>query len=175
MDEKELLDIVDEHDNIIGKDTKENKYKNNLISRNVILFVLDGKNNLIITKRASHKKTYPNLYDVSACGNVRSGEHPDKAAQRELFEELGVNCGLQFVGKLFLEFLDRGNQLRFYSYIYLGRHHGEIKLNKELSELKKIPFEKVEKLVLENQQEFTPGFIKDFRLVKEFLGSPNSS
>ncbi len=54
IDEEEYVDIVDEHDKIIGKDTKENKLKKSLISRNVIIFVLDNDKNLLITKRSPH-------------------------------------------------------------------------------------------------------------------------
>ena len=169
IDEDEYLDIVDENDKIIGKDTKENKIKNSLISRNVVIFVLDQNKNLLITKRAPHKKTCPNKYDVSAVGNVKAGESPEKAAKRELKEELNIECELKFTGKLLNEFYDSSLFLRYYSYVFIGVHHGNVELGKELSELKKIPLKDVEELVNKNKDQFTPGFLKDFELVKEHL------
>ena len=169
IDEEEYVDIVDEHDNVIGKDTKENKYSKGLISRNVVIFVLDKENNLLITKRSPQKKTYPNKYDVSAVGNVKSGEKPEQAAKRELEEELNINCEVNFAGKIFLEFFDSNIMLRYYTYVFLGTYDGEIVLGTELTEHQKIPLKDVEKLVNRNKDQFTPGFLKDFELVKEHL------
>ncbi len=169
IDEEEYVDIVDENDIVIGKETKENKIKKNLISRNVIIFVVDKNKNLFITKRSPHKRTCPNMYDVSAVGNIKSGESPEKAAERELKEELNIKCDLKFFGKLLNEFYDGDLFLRYYSYVFLGTHHGDIKLGTELTELKKVAWKDVKSLVSSNKDQFTPGFLKDFELVKEHL------
>jgi len=169
IDEEEYVDIVDENDKIIGKDIKENKIKKKLISRNVVVFVVDKNKNLFITKRSPHKKTCPNMYDVSAVGNIKSGESPENAAKRELKEELNIQCDLEFFGKLLNEFYDGDLFLRYYSYIFLGIHHGDVKLGTELTELHKIPWKDVQSLVNNNKDKFTPGFLKDFELVERHL------
>ena len=58
IDDNHLIDIVDQNDIIIGKDTKENKFKKELISRNVVAFIKNSKNKYIIVKRSSKKKNF---------------------------------------------------------------------------------------------------------------------
>jgi len=50
-----------------------------------------------IHKRSSEKRLYPNLYGIGAGGKVDIGESPLQAAKRELYEELGVKCSLEFL------------------------------------------------------------------------------
>ena len=52
--------------------------------------IFDEKGNMLIQKRASEKKSWPNKWDVSVGGAVISGETSGEAASRELFEELGI-------------------------------------------------------------------------------------
>ena len=85
-----MLDIVDEFDNVIGTDTKANKFKKRFISRNVAIFIKDKEGKFIVAKRAASKKTFPNCIDTAACGNVKAGESYKEAALREIKEELNI-------------------------------------------------------------------------------------
>ena len=169
MDSNEMLDIVDEQDNIIGQDTKENKFKNNLISRNVAIFLIDDQKNVLVVKRSPHKKSFPNRFDVAACGNVKVGENFLEAAQREVKEELSINCDLNFLGKIFHKFNEGSQTLRYFTGKFLGVYSGEVKLNEELTEIKRLPIQEVEELIQKDPELFTPGFIKDFNFVKDKL------
>jgi isopentenyldiphosphate isomerase len=165
----EMLDIVDENDNIIGKDTKENKLKNNLITRNVVIFVLDNENRILIAKRSPTKKSFPNRYDLAACGNVKAGETYKQAAKRELKEELSIEINLKFLKKIFNEFEEKGNVIKYFTGIFLGLFSGEVKLNEEFTELKRMNIEEIQNLIDKNQDLFTPGLVRDFREVKNML------
>jgi isopentenyldiphosphate isomerase len=170
MDEdKELLDIVDEKDNVIGQDTKENKFRKELISRNVAIFILDNNKKLLIVKRSPYKKSFPNRYDLAACGNVKSGESYQEAAIREVKEELSINCNLKFFGKIFNEFKEKDIIIRYFTGIFLGYFSEEVKLNDELVELKRLSVKEVEDLINKDKELFTPGFIKDFLSAREKL------
>lgn len=167
VDDNELLDIVDEQDNIIGQDTKENKFKNDLISRNVAIFIVDDNKNVLIVKRSPNKKSFPNRFDVAACGNVKLGENFLEAAQREVKEELSINCDLKFIGKVFHKFNEDNQTLRYFTGKFLGVYSGEVKLNEELTEIKRLPVQKVEELINQDSDLFTPGFIRDFNFIKD--------
>lgn len=168
-EDKELLDIVDEQDNIITQDTKENKFKKELISRNVAIFILDDNKNLLIVKRSPQKRSFPNRYDLAACGNVKAGESYEKAADREVEEELGIKCDLMFLTKIFNKFKENDKEIKYFTGIFLGYFPGEVKLSDELVELRKLSVGEVEELVNKNKDLFTPGFVNDFLFVKDKL------
>ncbi len=116
--EQELLDIVNENDEIIGQDTKGNKFRKSLISRNVAIFILDDNKKLLITKRSSRKESFPNRYDLAACGNVKAGESYEDAAKREVTEELSIDCDLKFLGKIFNEFKEDEKTIKYFTGIF---------------------------------------------------------
>lgn len=51
----------------------------------------DGEIEILLQKRASTKRTWPNLYDISAAGHIDLGEEPITAAMREAKEEIGLD------------------------------------------------------------------------------------
>ena len=56
---------------------------------------------ILLQKRAANKRTWPNLYDVSAAGHIDLGEDPVEAAIRETHEEIGIqvhSTDLKFIG-----------------------------------------------------------------------------
>lgn len=171
MSNYELLDVVDNNDVIVGQDSKENKFAKGFISRNVAIFIVDGEGNLLITKRAPDKKTFPNRYDLAACGNVKAGESYFDAAEREVDEELSIKCELKLLKKIFNEFKDGDKELRYFTGIFLGKFSGDVSLNEELVELKRLSLEEVSKLVEQDESLFTPGFVNDFILTKNELKS----
>lgn len=169
MDEDQLLDIVDEHDQIIGKDTKENKFRKELITRNVAIFIKDTSGNFVIVKRAPTKKVFPNLLDLAACGHVDLGESYEEAAKRELKEELGIQCNVAFLNKIFNEFTENNKKIKFFTGIYLGVCDDEAKLSEETALFKKMSLSELRKAVYHNPELFTPGFVKDFKEVEHLL------
>jgi len=168
MPESEMLDIVDMNDKVIGTSTKQDKIAKGLISRNVAVFIRDGKK-LLIAKRAMHKRTFPGRYDLSACGNVAAGESYEDAARRELMEELGISCELSMLKKVFNELSSDGTTLRYFTGIFIGDFSGNVKLNDELSEAKWISVPELEKMMSDNKEAFCPFFIKDFLYARDML------
>ena len=74
INEDHLLDIVNKNDKVIGVTTKADKFKKELITRNVVAFIKDRNDKFIIVKRSPLKKVFPNLLDLAACGHVCRGE-----------------------------------------------------------------------------------------------------
>ncbi len=97
----EYLDVVDENNNVIGKETRANIHKQQLFHRAVHIIVLNSKGEMFIQKRSHLKDSYPKHWDVSAAGHLNVGESYEDAAIRELEEELGVKgVELSFVGDI---------------------------------------------------------------------------
>lgn len=84
----EYLNIVDENDNIIGVDTRNNIYDSGTSNFRVVHALIFLDNKLIVPIRSSSKQYFPNCYDFSVGGHVQAGESYDEAINREIKEEL---------------------------------------------------------------------------------------
>lgn len=63
------------------------------LSVTVCIFNSEGK--MLIQQRVPSKDDWPNLWDVSCAGSAISGDTSQTAAEREVFEELGLKINLQ--------------------------------------------------------------------------------
>ncbi len=86
----EYLDIVNDEDIVIGRETRAIVHARGLQHRgaHVLLFTPNGE--LIIQKRSASRKTYASLWDCSVSEHVQAGEDYESAARRGLREELGL-------------------------------------------------------------------------------------
>lgn len=90
-DADELLDLVDEHDRVIGTGLRSDIYRERLNSFRVInAFLINSAGQLWIPRRSAAKRIFPMCLDMSVGGHVASGESYDEAFRRELLEELGL-------------------------------------------------------------------------------------
>jgi isopentenyl-diphosphate delta-isomerase type 1 len=86
----ELFDVVDEHDVVIGQETRGRVHAQNLRHRAVHIFVFNTAGDVLLQLRSATKDKFPNCWDSSCSGHVDAGEDYDTAAWRELREELGL-------------------------------------------------------------------------------------
>ncbi|MHC5374751.1 NUDIX hydrolase [Enterococcus sp. LJL120] len=63
----------------------------------VTVLVFNSAGQLLIQKRKENKFAWPNYWDFTASGAVDFGEEIYQAAERELFEELGITVQLKNV------------------------------------------------------------------------------
>ena len=89
------IDIVDEQDVVIGTATKHEAQKKGLRHRVVRITLEDSAGNILLQKRREDKELYPGCWDTAAAGHVDAGEEYLAAAERELYEELGVVTSLE--------------------------------------------------------------------------------
>ncbi len=91
MSSDELLDVVDEHDRVVGQATRREVRHQNLRHRSVYVLVFNSEGQLFVHRRTESKDIFPGRWDVAVGGVVCAGEAYDDAARRELQEELGLN------------------------------------------------------------------------------------
>jgi len=164
------LDVVDENDNVIGKELKSKKIEQGFISRVVATYLLDLEKKFLMCKRAVHKDDAGDLWDLAVCGNVESGEAYEEAMKRELKEELNIECKLELLGKFYEEVeATKGGVLKVFCGVFVGFSDEIPKLNHELSEFKKMGFEEIETELAANPEKFCRGFQIDFENSKEKL------
>ena len=87
---REILDVVDEQDRVIGQACRDQVHAQGLKHRAVHIFLFNERGELFVQKRSATKDTFPGCYDSSASGHLDSGEDYDACARRELGEELGL-------------------------------------------------------------------------------------
>lgn len=88
---EELLDIVDEHDQVVAQARRAEAYARRLRHRVTFVLVRDRGDRIFVHRRTASKLVFPSRYDMFVGGVVQAGESYDDAALREAEEELGVS------------------------------------------------------------------------------------
>jgi isopentenyl-diphosphate delta-isomerase type 1 len=86
----EWLDIVDDHNNVIGRALRSEVHRLQLKHRSIHIAIFNQQGQILLQKRALTKDTGPGAWDSAVGGHVESGEDYDTAACRESEEELGL-------------------------------------------------------------------------------------
>lgn len=86
---EEIFDVVDERDEVVGRETRRRVHQLGLLHRAVHVLVFNARGQVFLQKRSLSKDTWPGVWDSSASGHVDAGEDYDACAVRELREELG--------------------------------------------------------------------------------------
>ncbi|REJ83083.1 MAG: isopentenyl-diphosphate Delta-isomerase [Bacteroidetes bacterium] len=94
MNEKVIL--VNEQDQEIGEMEKLEAHRKGLLHRAFSVFIFDRSGNYLLQKRNPGKYHSGGLWTNTCCGHPRPGEDTGMAAQRRLFEEMGIRCQLQY-------------------------------------------------------------------------------
>ena len=87
----EVFDVVDELDQVIGREYRREIHRRGLLHRAIHIFWLRTDGQLCLQRRSFAKDNCPGLLSTSCAGHVDSGEDYLTAAVRELREELGVS------------------------------------------------------------------------------------
>ncbi len=93
----EYLDLVNSHDEVIGKKWRSLVYTEGLSNFRVVnAFLVNRQGQLWIPRRSLNKRLFPGGLDMSMGGHVESGETYEQAFQRELMEELNIKADESF-------------------------------------------------------------------------------
>lgn len=87
---KEILDVVNEKDEIIGQASYEKIHKEKIPHHVVFAFLLNSNGEILLQLRAKTKSAYPEHWSFSFGGHVRHGESYEEGLIREAKEEVGV-------------------------------------------------------------------------------------
>lgn len=165
----ELLEYYDENnEKIIGIAEREIIHENNLWHREVAIWVINDKNEILLQRRSSNKKQGANKLSTTA-GHVDVNENVEVAALRELNEEVGLE--VNFEDLVFVDIyknVQEGNMC--YKYTYLVRTDKKIDefvmQEEEVSELMYVTIPELEERIRKSDSELS--FVKK-PYVKEIL------
>lgn len=145
MDNK-YLNIVDENDNIIGQETREQIHQEGLLHREVGIYFITPNKEMIFQHRAKDKDTFPNLLDATVGGHVEMGDSYPETAVKETKEETGVEINIDdlVLFKKIRRKFSRDNQTgkinNVWAHIYLYHFQGKL-TDLKVEEGKAIGFE----------------------------------
>lgn len=89
---EEFFDVVNERDEVIGRQSRREVHRQGLRHRAVHVLVFDKHGRIFLQKRSMVKDCFPGKWDSSASGHLDCGEDYDACAVRELREELGFDA-----------------------------------------------------------------------------------
>jgi len=99
---KEMFDVLNENGEFTNKVvSREICHKEGLWHRATVVFIINSNNEVLLQKRSSIKKMWPNLWDITAGGHVLDSEFGYQSVIRETKEELGLDIDLSdllFIG-----------------------------------------------------------------------------
>jgi len=125
-----------------------------------ISVLIFDKDKVLIQKRSKIKKTWPMYWANTCCSHPRKGESFQKAAERRLFEEMGIKTNLKRMFKVIYEskFNDIWGENE-YDWVFVGEYSGKVNPDpKEIAEYKWISLSKLKEDIKNNPQIYTPWF-----------------
>jgi len=157
----EYMDVVDENNELTGEvEDKDIIHEKGLWHREVVIWVMNENGEILVQKRAATKKIKPNKWGFCA-GHVDASEDAEAAAKRELFEEVGLICDLEF---LFIEKVPTkraNNNIEDNKFMYMffaktSKKPEDFNIQyDELSEVKYISMNELERAFREKDENYT--------------------
>lgn len=174
MTGEEIFDVVNSHDEVIGRAPRSEVHARGLLHRAAHVLVFNAQGEVFLQKRSMLKDRQPGVWDSSASGHVDSGEDYDACAVREVREELGVTlCGLP--RRLFK--LDAGVATdQEFVWVFCASHEGPFTLPPEEIECGGwfMPTE-VTRWMTERPQEFATALMAIWSRLTSRSGSPTDA
>lgn len=182
MTKLQKLNIIDENDNIIGEDSRENIHKKGLLHREIHVWIYNKKAEILFQKRSMAKDTCPGLLDASVGGHVELNDNYSEAAIRELEEETDIKADkndLTYITKIRKKTYDKitgmtNNVIRVV-YAYEHDNKQEIKLEKNKADsLEFWSLEKIFNVFEEDRKKFIPTmlskeYINIYKKIQELI------
>ncbi len=142
---EELVDVVDEDDHVVGRATRAEMRRRNLLHRAVYVLVRNSRGEFFVHRRTTTKDVYPGHWDVTVGGVVAAGEDYAVAARRELAEELAIH-GAPPCLLFAVRFADAATRL--IGRAFLVHHDGDVTLQEdEVAWGSFVPLTEVERIV----------------------------
>ena len=173
MTEQEILILVDDNDNELGTDTRENCHAGNGKRHRAYTALLFHDGRMLLQQRSMKKLLWPGAWDVSFTSHVYPGETYQQAAVRRARQELDARIGELTDVHSFVYFAPQGeNAENEFCRVLVGDFDGKIRPNPdEIASFRWATVAEVRADVANRPDSYTPWFRLTF---EGFLGSPVS-
>ena len=168
---EELVVLVTPEDQVLGQMEKIKAHETGILHRAFSVFLFNNKGEMLLQKRAAEKYHSPNQWTNAVCSHPKINETYLDAANRRLYEELGIKTSLQ-EKFYFIYKADVGQNLWEHEldHVFIGKFDGDFYLNKnEVSEVRYISMNDLEIEITENPEHFKEWFKIILKEYKENL------
>ena len=114
----EMLEVIDENDNVVGLENRAKIHQDGLLHREIHIWFLTPKSEIVFQHRAKNKDTYPDKLDATVGGHVGPKMSYEETVVKECKEETGIED---------IEFADGFREVMNYFY-----KRGEETMHKEV-------------------------------------------
>jgi isopentenyldiphosphate isomerase len=168
----ESLDVVNENNEIIGREKRKVIHSKGLLHRSSIVLIFNSKGQIFLQKRSNNKKICPSMWDVSVAETLKSGEDYTQAAIRGIKEELDINNKkiIRFRGPHLQKNNYEHGRIKDYEFVetYHLRSDEKIKIDKiELDDGCFFDILAVKNMIKENKNQFTPWFLEEWNYLED--------
>lgn len=153
FNKEEQVVLVDEHDTELGTMPKQEAHTKGVLHRAISVIIFNSKGEQLVQQRALSKYHFAGLWSNTCCSHPRKGETYRQAAERRLFEELGIKTELKEQFHFIYKVHDVKSGLTEHEldHVFTGTFDGEFEFNEE--EVKAIRWLKTENLLKEISNE----------------------
>lgn len=171
MADKEILILVDDNDNEIGTDTRENCHSGRGKRHRAYTALLFHDGRMLLQRRSRKKLLWPGAWDVSFTSHVYPGESYQQAASRRARQELGAEVGTLADVHSFVYFAPQGeNAENEFCRVLVGDFDGRVTPNEdEMMSIRWAKLAEVKADLRDHPDSYTPWFKLSF---EGFLKSP---
>ncbi|MCA9733520.1 MAG: isopentenyl-diphosphate Delta-isomerase [Deferribacteres bacterium] len=129
---QDFVILVDENDQQIGVEEKLSAHQSGKLHRAFSILLFNKNGELLLQQRALEKYHSPGLWTNTCCSHPRPGETNDAAAQRRLFEELGIQCKMdEIFDFIYKTSFDDGLFEHELDHVFVGEYTGDVAPNPE--------------------------------------------
>lgn len=165
--------LVDHLDRPTGKMEKLEVHEKGLLHRAVTVYVFNSSGELLLQRRASDKYHCAGLWSNTTCGHPYPAEPTQQAAERRLFEEMGLELSLTPVFELSYNLpLSNGLIEHEYGHVYFAVSDDQPTPNpQEADDWRYRSVGDIQRAMLDEPQQFTPWFLYTFPRIPAYLNA----
>ena len=87
----EYIDIVNDKGELTGQsESRDSVHQKGLLHRHIHVWIINSNNEVLLQRRSPNKKTYANMWAMSAEGHVSAGKSLEETVIDEVREELNI-------------------------------------------------------------------------------------
>ncbi len=156
----EQVILVDQNDVETGLMEKMEAHRRGVLHRAFSVLIYNSKGDMLLQKRAKSKYHSGGLWTNACCSHPQPGEQIEKAVNRKLKQEMGIDLNPSFAYKFTYHApLDNNLTEHEIDHVFVGRFDGEPNINhEEVEEWKFAEMEKIKMDAALNPEKYTAWF-----------------
>jgi isopentenyl-diphosphate delta-isomerase len=156
----EQVILVDSKDKQIGVMEKLEAHQKGMLHRAFSVFIFNSEGEMLLQQRAAEKYHSPGLWTNACCSHPRPGEETLAAANRRLYEEMGIRSVLEFKTTfIYRSEFKNGLIEHELDHVFTGHANDGPKINREeVQDYKWLKLESIKNLIQNEPEKFTTWF-----------------